>query len=93
MVSPEGVRLWATVGGQVPTRRSLLSDPFFGEPANQWVGTMIDAWSAGSWMEPVNCNTRTLQAGLNEATARVVIDKADPKAALAEAEQKFAEAQ
>ena len=93
MVSPEGVRLWATVGGQVPTRRSLLSDPFFSEPANRWVGTMIDAWSAGSWMEPVACNTRTLQGGLNEATARVVIDKADPKVALAEAEQKFAEAQ
>ncbi len=93
MVGPDGVRLWSTVGGQVPTRRSLLSDPFFKEPANQWVGTMIDAWSGGSWMEPVACNTRTLQGGLNEATARVVIDKVAPKAALEEAERKFADAQ
>lgn len=93
MVSPEGVKLWATVGGQVPTRSSLLSDPFFAKPENQWVSTMIKAWSASSWMEPTACNTRTLQAGLNEAAARVVIDKIDPAAALKEAEKKFTESQ
>jgi multiple sugar transport system substrate-binding protein len=93
MVSPEGVKLWATVGGQVPTRKSLLSDPFFQKPENQWVSTMINAWSASSWMEPTACNTRTLQSGLNEAVARVVIDKMDPVAALKEAEKKFTESQ
>lgn len=93
MVGPEGVKLWSTVGGQVPSRKSLLSDPFFQQPENGWVKTMIDAWSASSWMEPVECNTRTLQSGLNEALARVMQDKISPKDALAEAEKKFAEAQ
>ena len=93
LVSPEGVNLWATVGGQVPTRKSLLSDPFFQKPESQWVSTMISAWSASSWMEPTACNTRTLQSALNEAVARVVIDKMDPVAALKEAEKKFTESQ
>ena len=45
-----------------------------------------------TWIPPA-CNTRTLQGALNEATARVVIDKIDPMAALKEAEQKFSDAQ
>lgn len=93
MLSRDGVRLWATVGGQVPTRRSLLDDPFFAEPRNAWVSTMIDAWSANSWMEPTQCNTRTLQGVLNEATSRVLVDGIAPRAALEEAEKKFADAQ
>jgi multiple sugar transport system substrate-binding protein len=93
MLSRDGVRLWATVGGQVPTRRSLLDDPFFAQPENAWVSTMIDAWSANSWMEPTQCNTRTLQGVLNEAVARVLVDAIPAREALAEAEKKFAEAQ
>jgi multiple sugar transport system substrate-binding protein len=93
MVGPEGVRLWATVGGQVPTRKSLLADPMFKQPDNVWVNTMVDAWSAWSWMEPTACNTRTLQTVLNEAVHRVVLQKTDATAALKEAEAKFGEAQ
>ena len=93
MVSPAGVKLWSVVGGQVPARRSLLNDAHFQKPENAWVSTMIDAWSANSWMEPTECNTRTLQSVLNEATSRVLVDEIDPKAALEEAEAKFAEAQ
>ena len=93
MAGTEGVKLWATVGGQVPTRKSLLADPFFAKPENQWVQTMVGAWSASSWMEPVNCNTRTLQSGLNEAVARFIQDKIPALDALKEAEKKFADAQ
>lgn len=93
MAGAEGVKLWATVGGQVPTRKSLLADPFFAKPENQWVQTMVQAWTASSWMEPVNCNTRTLQSGLNEAVARFIQDKIPAMDALKEAEKKFADAQ
>jgi multiple sugar transport system substrate-binding protein len=89
MASQHAVRLWSEVGGQVPTRKSVLVDTFFRQPINQWMMTMIDCWSAASWMEPTECNTRTMQAALNEAVGRVVIDHADPVAALKEAEQKF----
>lgn len=93
VLSREGVRLWAKVGGQVPTRRSLLDDPFFSEPANAWVSTMIDAWSANSWMEPTQCNTRTMQGALNEAVSRMLVDGISANEALMEAEKKFADAQ
>jgi multiple sugar transport system substrate-binding protein len=93
LASPAGVKAWAAVGGQVPTRKSLLSDPMFAQPENAWMKTMVDAWVADSWMEPTECNTRTLQTVLNEATHKVVLQNADPTAALKEAEKKFAEAQ
>jgi multiple sugar transport system substrate-binding protein len=54
---------------------------------------MVDAWTASSWLEPTECNTRTLQSALNEAVGRVVLEKTDPKVALVEAERKFNEAQ
>ncbi len=84
---------WMTVGGQVPIRRSLVSDPFVQKPENAWMKTMVEAWSTSSWLEPTECNTRTMQSALNEAVARVVLEKVDPKAALQEAEKKFADAQ
>lgn len=93
MVGPEGVELWTKVGGQVPTRASLLEDAYFDQPQNAWMKTMVSAWSTASWMEPTACNTRTLQADLNEATAKVILEDADPAAALAEAEAKFTAAQ
>jgi multiple sugar transport system substrate-binding protein len=93
LTSKASVLKWVTVGGQVPIRRSLLADPFLAQPANAWMKTMVDAWSSSSWLEPTECNTRTLQSALNEATARVVLEKMDPKAALVEAEKKFADAQ
>jgi ABC-type nitrate/sulfonate/bicarbonate transport system ATPase subunit len=93
MQGREGARLWAVVGGQVPTRRSLLQDPFFAAPEQAWVRTMVDAWGRRSWMEPTDCNTRTMQAILNEAVHRVVVQNAEPMAALREAERRFQEAQ
>jgi multiple sugar transport system substrate-binding protein len=93
MTGAEGGRLWATVGGQVPTRRSVLADPVFAQPQNEWVRFMVTQWSERSWIEPTECNTRTLQAVINEATHRVVLQNANPMDALREAERKFAESQ
>lgn len=93
MVGKEGVTLWTKVGGQIPTRSSLLDDPYFDEPKNAWMKTMVSAWSTASWMEPTACNTRTLQADLNEATAKVVLEGTDPSEALQQAEAKFKDAQ
>lgn len=93
MQSREGARFWAVVGGQVPTRRSLLDDAHFRAPEQAWVATMVAAWGRASWMEPTECNTRTMQSILNEAVHRVVVQNADPMVALTEAEKRFAEAQ
>ena len=93
MTGPEGVELWTKVGGQIPTRSSLLEDPYFDQPENTWIKTMVSAWSTASWMEPTECNTRSLQADLNEATADVVLNGVDLSTALKAAEAKFAAAQ
>lgn len=93
MLGKEGVKLWTSVGGQVPSRKSVLDAPEFSGPEYGWVRMMIDAWGATGYMDPPECNTRSLQGALNEATARVVLEKMDPKAALQEAEGKFADAQ
>jgi multiple sugar transport system substrate-binding protein len=93
MVGNEGVMLWTKVGGQVPTRASLLTDPYFDQAENAWMKTMVSAWSTASWMEPTACNTRSLQADLNEATAQVILEGMDPSEALQSAEKKFMDAQ
>lgn len=93
MISHDSVRLWSTVGGQIPTRTSVLKEASFAGPEYDWVRLMVDAWSETGYMDPPACNTRTLQGALNDATARVVIDGADPVVALKEAEQKFSDAQ
>lgn len=93
MTGAEGVRLWSTVGGQVPTRKSVLADPVFAQPQNEWVRFMVTQWSERSWIEPTECNTRTLQTVLNEAVHRLVLQNASPMDALREAERKFTEAQ
>jgi len=54
---------------------------------------MVTQWSERSWIEPTECNTRTLQTVLNEAVHRLVLQNANPMDALREAERKFAEAQ
>ena len=93
VTGPEGVKLWATVGGQVPTLKSLLNDADVAKAGGEWMNVVVDSWASWSWIEQMRCNTRTLQTVLNEATHRVVLQNADPMVALKEAEKKFAEAQ
>lgn len=71
--------------------RSVLSTT--GQAENAWMKTMVSAWSTASWMEPTACNTRSLQADLNEATAQVILEGTDLSEALQSAEKKFMDAQ
>jgi multiple sugar transport system substrate-binding protein len=93
VTGPAGVKLWSTVGGQIPTLKSLLNDPDVAKAGGEWMKVVVDSWANWSWIELMRCNTRTLQTVLNEATHRVVLQNADPMVALKEAEKKFAEAQ
>lgn len=93
MISPESVRLWSKVGGQVPTRSSVLKDTEFSSDDFAHVREIHAAWSANSWMLPVTCNTQRFDADLNGAVHRVVLGETSAKDALEEAEKKFAERQ
>jgi multiple sugar transport system substrate-binding protein len=93
VTGPAGVKLWATVGGQIPTLKTLMDDPDVVKAGGDWMKVVVDSWSNWSWIELMRCNTRSLQTVLNEATHKVVLQNADPTAALKEAERKFTEAQ
>jgi multiple sugar transport system substrate-binding protein len=93
MISKEGVTTWSKIGGQVPTRSSVLADPAFQTAAFEHVRTIHAAWSASSWILPVNCNTQRFDGELNTAVHRVTLGEADAKAALSEAEKLFRERQ
>ncbi|MFK8253202.1 ABC transporter substrate-binding protein [Ancylobacter terrae] len=93
LISKDGVLLWSTVGGQVPTRSSVFDDPKFQTPQFAYMRTMQKAWSDWSFMLPTRCNTARFDADLNAAVHRVVLGEADAAKALKEAEAKFTERQ
>lgn len=93
MINKDSVELWSKVGGQIPTRTSVLNDPVFQTADFAHVREIHAAWSASSWMLPVNCNTQRFDADLNGAVHRVVLGETSAKDALDEAEKKFAERQ
>lgn len=93
LISEEGVRTWATTGGQVPIRSSVFKDAEFQKPKYEYVRQMQQAWSTWSVIAPTNCNMARFDADLNSAVHRVVLKQAEPDKALAEAEKKFIERQ
>jgi multiple sugar transport system substrate-binding protein len=93
MVSKDAVRLWSTVGGQVPTRTSIFQDEQFKKPEFEYMRTMASAWSTWSFMLPAACNTARFDADLNTAVHRVALGEMKPLDALKEAEKKFSERQ
>ena len=93
MISKEGVNIWATVGGQVPTRNSVFSDDMFKKPEYSYMRALASGWAAWSFLLPFNCNTARFDADLNTAVARVTLGEMKPIDALKEAEKKFLERQ
>jgi len=93
MANRDSVRIWSTVGGQIPTRLSVFNEPEFRKPEYEYMHAMVEAWRKSSFLLPVHCNTSRFDADWNVAVQRVVIDHADPKVALQEAAKKFRERQ
>jgi multiple sugar transport system substrate-binding protein len=89
MINKESVRLWAEVGGQVPTRMSVWQMPQFRDPKFDYMGTVVDAWKAWSFQIPTECNTAQFDSDLNKAVQRVLVGGVTPAAAMAEAERTY----
>lgn len=89
MISPEAVKLWSLVGGQVPTRLSVFEESEFGDPKYDYLKQLRDMWSEASWMFPSKCNTVNVQPAFNEAVQAVALGDAESMDALKDAERKF----
>ncbi len=93
MISPEAQMIWAKIGGQVPTRLSVFTDPYFEMPQNRFMHDLVKGWSGWSWLNPIYFNMSGYEDDLNEATQKVILRNEDPMHALKEAEKKFMERQ
>lgn len=93
MISPESVEIWATVGGQVPTRMSVMEDPMFQADEFDYMWQLVNGWEDWSWLNPVSCNMSGYEADISEATHKYLLEDADALAVLQEAEQKFIDRQ
>ena len=93
MSSPRAVELWSTVGGQVPLRSSVMSQPVFNEPANAHMQVLRSSWGSNSFLLPTSCNVRTLQADWNIAVQEVVQGGTDPLRALEGAARRIRDVQ
>lgn len=93
MISPDSVRLWTRLGGQVPTRASVWNEPEFQGPDYAFMRNVVEGWRAWSFMTPTECNTARFDADWNQAAQRVLVGGLAPERALQEAERAFLDRQ
>ncbi len=92
MFSPESDLIWGEVGGQIPMRLSTLSDPFYDEPQNAYMHVVLDGLAQGGWALPLDANMKGYMIDVLRAV-HATMQGADPRSALADAEDSFNERQ
>jgi multiple sugar transport system substrate-binding protein len=88
--SKEADRLWAMEGGAMPIRRSTIRDntAFFAAPQNAYLVTAAKMVSETGWFAPPEAGGG-FNEGMNRAIQDVLVNNADPMAALKKAEDAF----
>lgn len=88
--SKEADRLWATEGGAMPIRKSTIRDnaAFFAAPQNAYLVTAAKMVSETGWFAPPEAGGG-FNEGMNRAIQDVLVNNADPMAALKKAEDAF----
>ena len=93
LISPDSVRLWTRLGGQVPTRGSVWNEPEFQDQKYAFMRNVVEGWRAWSFLVPLECNTGRFDADWNQATQRVLVGGMPLDRALKEAERAFTDRQ
>lgn len=93
LINPESVKLWSTLGGQVPTRSSVFEDPEFDDPSRAYLKVLQESWAENSYLYPPQCNSSIVQSAINEAIQAHVLGGTDPMTALKDAERKHNDVQ
>ncbi len=83
--------LWTTLAGQLPNRRSTIvsNAAFFADPKNAILLKASEDLRNNSWLAPDGAGEGGWNEGLNAAFQDVMVNNADPKAALQKAEASF----
>lgn len=91
MFSPWADELWVRDGGQVPVRKSTISEmsDFFSQPENQYLEVMATGFSEAAYTQPTNFGTGGWRADMNAAMQEILVDGADVRGALESAEEAF----
>ncbi len=91
MISPEADKLWVTVGGQVPVRKSTVASEaaFFAEPKNQFLVVMADGFANAGWPQPTNFAISGWRIDMNTVAQDVLANGLTLDKALEKAEKNF----
>lgn len=91
MASKEADVLWTTIGGQLPNRKSTILEnrEFFAEPNNALLLAAAEDTRKNGWLPPPGAGEGGWNEAFNTAFQDVIINNADPKAALQKAETAF----
>ncbi len=91
MLGAESEPIWVTVGGQSPLMASTAEavKSFVDQPGNGYIRVAAEGSVKFGWLTPIDFNVGGYRQALAKATQRILVDGADVKAALEEAEQRF----
>lgn len=91
MASPESDRIWVTEGGTIPIRASTataLAD-YMSETKYRFLGTAMDYIRTSGWVPPFGADISGYRDDMDRAIQQVLLNGADPMAALADAEAAY----
>lgn len=93
MISPEADKLWVTVGGQVPVRKSTVESEkaFFSETKNKYLAVMADGFANAGWAQPTNFAISGWRIDLNTIVQDVLGNGMNLDEAIIKAEKAFNE--
>lgn len=91
MINPESDKLWVTVGGQVPVRKSTVQSEkaFFEESKNAYLAVMADGFANAGWAQPTGFGITGWRIDLNTVAQDVLANGMDLSEALEKAETAF----
>lgn len=91
MLSEPGDAIWTTVGGQIPGMQTNLAklQDFLKQPGNEFFSVAAKGSAEAGWLTPINISVGGYRQELNKAMQHIIVDKAEPQAALKEAEEAF----
>lgn len=89
MISPESLMIYAKVAGEIPSRKSVLKDPYFHGPEGKPFQWFINYMSEFDIEMPHPHNVGKLRQTLVNAIADVILEKKQAKEALGQAEAEY----
>ncbi len=91
MISPEADKLWVTVGGQVPVRKSTVTSEaaFFKDDKNKYLAVMAEGFANAGWAQPTNFAISGWRIDLNTVAQDVLANGMNLDEALKKAETSF----